>query len=148
MGNETLQEIVQRAAIDLDFRRRLVRNPREVLSEKGFSIPREKKVSILENTDDMIYVVIPPLQQEEKPGVVSLNFKVEGKSVSLEGTLDSYSVDMIRETLLEWEGNLTLDLKDLIYISSAGLALLLNVQKKLKESGYKLRIIHLMYLLY
>ena len=59
-------------------------------------------------------------------------------SVALVGEVDSMNVSEIEEVLLrEVEGvtDLTFDLKDLEYISSAGLRVLLQMQKMMKSQG-------------
>jgi anti-sigma B factor antagonist len=138
---EKLQEIIQRATIDMDFRRHLVNMAHEVLIEEGFSIPPEKKVVILESTDDLFYVVLPAFKQEKKSDVIPFDFKIENDVVFIKGRLDSYNVGQIRETLLKWKGNLVLDLRDLSYVSSAGLALFLAVRKQLEQLGYRMRLL-------
>lgn len=143
MSKEKLQEIIQRATSDKDFRRRLVEMASEVLIEEGFSIPPEKKVVILENTDDLLYVVLPAFKKKRKSDVIPFDFEIEDDMVSIKGRLDSYNVGQIRETLLGWKGNLKLDLGDLIYISSAGLALFLAVRKQLNQLGYQMRLMYL-----
>lgn len=58
-------KIVQRAWEDPAYRRRLIANPRQVVSEElakikeGVSIPANIKVTVLEEKPDQIYLVIP-----------------------------------------------------------------------------------------
>lgn len=59
-------------------------------------------------------------------------------TVGLSGEIDSMNVNEIEEALLkEVEGvtDLTFDLKELEYISSAGLRVLLQMQKMMKTQG-------------
>ena len=143
MGKEKLQGIIQRAATDLEFRRRLINTPDKVLTEEGFSIPPGKRVVILESIDDLFYVVLPAFKREKETGAMPFDFTVKGGTVLLKGHLDSRSVSRVRETLLNWEGDLAVDLKDLKYISSAGLALLLSVRKHLSRAGHKMELLYL-----
>lgn len=64
----------------------------------------------------------------------------DGKAltVTLAGEIDSLNINDIEKELLEQvEGvtDLTFDLKDLVYISSAGLRVLLQMQKMMKTQG-------------
>ena len=62
-------------------------------------------------------------------------------SRNLKGRLDSYTVEEVRETFLGWEKDISFDLKDLTYISSAGLSFFLRIHKQLDQSGHKMTII-------
>jgi anti-anti-sigma factor len=137
-----LQHAVRRAVTDLEFRKRLVAVPRAVLMEAGLDIPADKKVVILESTDDSFYVVLPPLKSQVQPRPEGFSFAVMEERVVLRGRLDSTSVDEVRSELLALEGNLILDLGVLTYISSAGLGLLLMLLKKLQKTGHTVRIVN------
>ncbi len=143
MSEQKLNEVIRKAATDLDFRHRLIKMPRAVLMEEGFDLPADKKVVILESTDDLFYFILPPFEKGKEPDAVSLDFKIEGNTVFLSGRLDASGVEQIRETLLHWQGSLNLNLKDLTYISSAGLGLFLMVLKELKKSGHEMHLSHL-----
>ena len=143
MSKEKLQEIIKRATTDLDFRRRLIQEPREVLLDEGFSIPLEKNVTILESTDDIFYVVLPLSEKEKKAAPQAFEFTIEDDAVYLKGRLDSYTVEQVRETFLGWEKDISFDLSDLTYISSAGLSFFLKVQKQLDLSGHKMNLMNL-----
>jgi len=56
---------------------------------------------------------------------------------------DGIGVEKIRDTLLNWDSDLNLDLKMLDHISSAGLGLFLMTFKKLNESSCKMRLFNL-----
>ncbi len=58
--------------------------------------------------------------------------------LSLEGRLDTTSAPMLEKTIQELSENVTaliLDLKKLVYVSSAGLRVLLGAQKKMNKIG-------------
>lgn len=58
--------------------------------------------------------------------------------VKLEGRLDSKSAPKLKESLeddLDGVEELTFDLSDLIYISSAGLRIILSAQKRMNKQG-------------
>lgn len=59
-------------------------------------------------------------------------------ALSLEGRLDTTTAPELDETLkgsLEGVNDLTLDLKELEYLSSAGLRVLLSAQKRMSKQG-------------
>jgi anti-sigma B factor antagonist len=143
MSKEKLQKIIQRATTDLDFRKRLIQEPREVLMDEGFSIPLGKKVSILESTDDMFYVVLPLSDKEKKTEPQPFEHAIEDDVVYFKGRLDSYTVEEVRETFLGWEKDISFDLKDLTYISSAGLSFFLRIHKQLDQSGHKMSLVNI-----
>lgn len=143
MSKEKLQKIIQRATTDLDFRKRLIQEPREVLMDEGFSIPLGKKVSILESTDDMFYVVLPLSDKEKKTEPQPFEHAIEEDVVYFKGRLDSYTVEEVRETFLGWEKDISFDLKDLTYISSAGLSFFLRIHKQLDQSGHKMSLVNI-----
>ena len=143
MSKEKLQKIIQRATTNLDFRKRLIQEPREVLMDEGFSIPPGKKVSILESTDDMFYVVLPLSDKEKKTEPQPFEHAIEDDVVYFKGRLDSYTVEEVRETFLGWEKDISFDLKDLTYISSAGLSFFLRIHKQLDQSGHKMSLVNI-----
>ena len=143
MSKEKLQKIIQRASTDLDFRKRLIQEPGQVLMDEGFSIPLGKKVTILESTDDMFYVVLPLSDKEKSAAPQPLEYVIEDDIVYLKGRLDSYTVEEVRETFLGWDKDISFDLKDLTYISSAGLSFFLRIHKQLDQSGHKMRLMNI-----
>ena len=143
MSKEKLQKIIQRASTDLDFRKRLIQEPGQVLMDEGFSIPLGKKVTILESTDDMFYVVLPLSDKEKSAAPQPLEYVIEDDIVYLKGRLDSYTVEEVRETFLGWDKDISFDLKDLTYISSAGLSFFLRIHKQLDQSGHKMRLVNI-----
>jgi anti-anti-sigma factor len=59
------------------------------------------------------------------------------------GRLDASQVEVARAAFDRVNGSCVVDFSDLEYISSAGLGMLLSVQKRLGESGNKLRLTHM-----
>ncbi len=58
---ELWQSLVRRAIQDPDFRESLKNDPRATLErEFGISIPEEATVSVIEETPDRQYIVLPP----------------------------------------------------------------------------------------
>lgn len=66
-------------------------------------------------------------------------------TIFLEGRLDKISSPAVEEELKKEVGkkkNLIIDFKDLQYISSAGLRILIALQKELKDNGNTMNIIN------
>ncbi len=64
MSENVFQRVMGRAAKDVEFRRRLVRSPVEVLEQEGFVLPEGFQVKFVEETEDTICIPIPPLMEE------------------------------------------------------------------------------------
>jgi hypothetical protein len=47
------------------FRNALISKPIETLQKEGFQIPESKKIKILESTDNLLYVVLPPFEKNQ-----------------------------------------------------------------------------------
>ena len=77
----------------------------------------------------------------DRPKTVEIEIK--GNTIYLSGRLDANGAEQIRDTFLNWEGSIILDLKKLNYISSAGLGLLLMTLKKQKKSSWEMQLINL-----
>jgi anti-sigma B factor antagonist len=68
---------------------------------------------------------------------ITKNINGETTIVSISGRLDTATASEFESFInenLDNAGNLTLDCKELAYISSAGLRVLLSIQKKMKNS--------------
>ena len=53
-------QIIARAWTDEEFKARLLREPAQVLRENGISLPDDVEVRVVENTRNVIHLVIPP----------------------------------------------------------------------------------------
>ena len=65
--------------------------------------------------------------------------------LTLNGRLDTVNVPLLESKLKTQEGitEFTLDFKEIDYISSMGLRVLLHAKKSMKEEGVSLNIIHM-----
>jgi len=63
-----------------------------------------------------------------------------GDRIQLIGRLDASQVDAAREAMNKVSSSCVVDFADLEYISSAGLGMLLGVQKRLGETGSGLKL--------
>ncbi len=63
--------------------------------------------------------------------------------ILLSGRFDASQVERAKETFNKITKSTVVNLKDLEYISSAGLGVLLSTQKRLKESGNSLKLINM-----
>lgn len=50
---------------DDQFKQRLINDPRAVLQEQGIDAPRGVEVRVVENTANIVYLVLPPQPSEE-----------------------------------------------------------------------------------
>lgn len=66
----------------------------------------------------------------------------DNKEIVLSGRLDAAQADKAREVFNLITESAVVNFKDLEYISSAGLGILLAVQKRLSESGHSLKLIN------
>lgn len=67
----------------------------------------------------------------------------EEGNVILSGRLDAAQTEKASAVMGKISRSVTVDFKDLQYISSAGLGVLLATQKRLSQSGQKLRLINM-----
>ena len=67
----------------------------------------------------------------------------DGGRVKLSGRLDAAQADRAKEALDAVLGPTTLDLTDLDYISSAGLGVLVQTFKRLRDSGHSFTLTNL-----
>ncbi|MEX2116754.1 MAG: STAS domain-containing protein [Bacteroidota bacterium] len=67
----------------------------------------------------------------------------EQGNVILSGRLDAAQTDRAMEILKKVTESVSVDFKDLQYISSAGLGVLLATQKRLGQSGKRLKLINM-----
>ena len=64
----------------------------------------------------------------------------ETGEVALSGRFDAAQVDNAKAVLDRLTVTTSVDFKDLVYVSSAGLGVLMATQKRLSEKGHKLKI--------
>ncbi|HMK38362.1 MAG TPA: STAS domain-containing protein [Bacteroidota bacterium] len=63
--------------------------------------------------------------------------------IVLTGRFDASQVDAAREVFAKLESSAVVDFKDLDYISSAGLGVLLATQQRLKKGGKAMKLVHM-----
>lgn len=66
-----------------------------------------------------------------------------GGEFLLTGRLDAAQVDRVRDELKTVRSTCVVDFAGLDYISSAGMGVLLGVQKRLSDSGHSLKLVNL-----
>ena len=59
-------EIISKAGQDEGFRKRLLFAPATVVKEFGLEVPSGVRLSIIENTDQILHLVLPPLQTSKE----------------------------------------------------------------------------------
>lgn len=63
--DKQLAQIAAKAWADEGFKTRLLREPAQVLREHGISVPDGVEIRIVENTDRVVHLVLPPRPEEE-----------------------------------------------------------------------------------
>jgi anti-sigma B factor antagonist len=66
-----------------------------------------------------------------------------GKDIFLSGRFDASQIDKANNILNQVNQNCTIDFKDLDYISSAGLGILIKTYSRLKDEGYNLKLMNM-----
>jgi anti-anti-sigma factor len=69
--------------------------------------------------------------------------RLAGDRLQLIGRLDASQVEVAREAMNRLNTSSVIDFGELEYISSAGLGMLLGIQKRLMESGGTLKLINM-----
>ena len=60
-GNEMLQQIVEKSALDVEFRKQLVADPKTAISsELGITIPDSMNIKIHESDMQTVHIALPP----------------------------------------------------------------------------------------
>ncbi len=80
-------ELIKKAATDLDFRQALLDDPVAVLEAEGWDLPASMEVRVVESTDELLYITLPPVtvlsdaeMDEVTGGSISLVSKVSSVS--------------------------------------------------------------------
>ena len=60
-GDEMLQQIVEKSALDADFRQRLLEDPKTTISgELGITIPQSMNIKVHESDMQTVHLALPP----------------------------------------------------------------------------------------
>ncbi len=60
-GNEMLQQIIDKSAVDADFRQQLLADPKSTIStELGITIPDSMNIKIHQSDMQTVHVALPP----------------------------------------------------------------------------------------
>ncbi len=59
-GRSAFGRLINEAVTNPDTRRRLVHSPKQTLAAAGVTLPEGLNLRILENTDQLIHIVLPP----------------------------------------------------------------------------------------
>lgn len=145
MEKNPLHDILIRTCSDKAFRQEFLKNPAEVLRRAAILVPAGVTVKVLENTDEEIHIVLPtsieeqpanwacnerpaPGEERETPTLL-LRWTEEG--LVLSGRIGVESAPLLRQELDRANGNLLIDFRQVDFMSSAGLGVLLAAQKRL-----------------
>ena len=59
-SQEIFQKILDKAHKNANFRKKLISSPVETLAQQGFKLPKGFNVKFIEETQDTIFIPIPP----------------------------------------------------------------------------------------
>lgn len=59
-----VSQLVAKATRDEDFRKRLLAAPAAVVGEYGVEIPAGVELRVLENTNEVVHLALPPLEKD------------------------------------------------------------------------------------
>jgi hypothetical protein len=66
---EMERRLIERSLEDEDFRQRLLADPRAAIEEElGTPLPEGVRIRAVEETQDTIYLVLPPTSSSDQPG--------------------------------------------------------------------------------
>jgi len=147
-----LRDVLARTCTDREFRNEFLRDPAGVLKRAGIGVPPGKTIKVLEDSDAEMFVVLPTNlddqpanwehQERPPPGeertAARLVMRWDDNGLSLGGRIDGQSAVALREELERANGNLLIDFRDVEFMSSAGIAVLLATQKRLTQTGREL----------
>ncbi len=68
---------------------------------------------------------------------------MDGGIVKLFGRLDASQAERAKTALQAMKQSTTVDFSELDYVSSAGLGVIIETYKRLRDSGYDLRLVHM-----
>lgn len=66
--NEILMSVLQRAASDVTFRQALKADPKKMLAEAGLHVAEGVTYQVVEDTPDVMHIVLPEMAEEEELG--------------------------------------------------------------------------------
>ncbi len=77
---------------------------------------------------------------------ISVRDKGKHKIISISGEVNLYSVSQLRKDIMKYVGDsipsLVIDMKELSHMDSSGIALLANLQKRIKSNNGNFSMIH------
>lgn len=152
METDPIRDILIRTSLDRQFREAFVKDPVAALLAAGVQVPAGIHIEVLENTDSLLHIVLPtdldaqpsgwvqcerpmPGGQSDLPG---LSMQWTDSGVALSGRITSENAQLLRRELDRVNCRLVVDFKQVEYMGSAGLGVLLATQKRLTAAGFEL----------
>lgn len=154
MKKNPLLDILGRTSTDKAFREEFLRDPAGVLKRAGIHVPEGKTITVHENSDEHMYIVIPTSgedqpakwSREERPAPgekkESHGLAIEWgeDALILKGRIDAVSAKDLRGEMERASGSLVIDLQEVDYMGSLGLSVLLEARKRLHANGKTLTL--------
>jgi anti-sigma B factor antagonist len=154
MRANPLTRAIMRACSEREYRARLLADPTRALAQEGLQVPDGVTVVVHEASDDRLIVVLPDPEMERQlarqadlpDGVVcdvpgSLRLEWRGFTLVASGRIDAQGAPVLRREIERASTDLDLDLANVGFIGSAGLAALLAAHKRLLEHNSEVRLV-------
>jgi hypothetical protein len=61
-----IQKVIAKAWLDDEYKRKLISNPMETLNEEGLEAPRGVEIRVVESTEKVVYLVLPPRPSDDE----------------------------------------------------------------------------------
>lgn len=65
MPQKKFAKLIAKCWADEEFKEKFMKNPAKVLKDEGVEYPKGMKFKVVENTDKMAYIIIPPKPTQE-----------------------------------------------------------------------------------
>ena len=152
MEKNPLHDIIARTCLDRTFRNEFIKDPAKVLLRSGIQVPEGVSIKVIENKDNDIYVVLPSDPLNEPAGWASGKTAVSPEEISeggltikwaqdrifLIGRITGENATVLCQQLEKVTRDFLVDFREVVFMGSAGLGVLLATQKRLHGSGRKL----------
>jgi hypothetical protein len=83
----TLEAAITKAGIDLEFRKKLLADPKKALKGLGIDLPESTKVTVHDYSPDDHHIFLPPLRKEPTPDRRGRPAKYAGQQPLIGNTL-------------------------------------------------------------
>lgn len=152
MEKNPLHDIIVRTCLDRTFRSEFIEDPAKVLRRFGIQVPEGISIKVIENKDNDIHIVLPSDPLNEPAGWASGKMAVSPEEITatgltikwaqdrmlLAGRITAENAPALCQQLDKVTQDFLIDLREVVFMGSAGLGVFLATQKRLHSNGRKL----------